>query len=968
MDLLEQLQGALGAGFPIERELGGGGMSRVFLAEDRALRRRVVVKVLAPALAEAMSLERFRREIQIVAGLQHPNIVPVIASGEVAGLPYFTMPYLPGESLADRLASGPRPTWRESVETLRGVAQALVVAHERGIVHRDVKPANILLADGQAVVSDFGIAKAIASAWAGPGDGLRTGTGMGVGTAKYAAPEQAIGDASADHRADIYSFGVVAYELLAGAPPFQGDTPVQLVTAHLTKEPRALDEIRRGLPPALVALVARCLEKSPEKRPASARELVDTIAALPSHEPSDAAGQDRVAPSPRRRLAWVAAAVGTAGVAVSIFAAVGAPDAADRLGVRDDGRTARIVVAAPSTAGVDTLLGIAFGAIVSSELEQSTKVRLVPPAEVRQRLTQMRLEPAARVTAAIAREVALRGGAAGVVDGSIARAGGSLLLTLRLVTADSARELVALHETVKDERDLSRAMTRLARRLRLDLGEARSRLRNLAPIGGMTTSSLEALAIAVAGIRANVVEDDQPKARRLLEEAVRLDPEFASAWRALAAVYNNLGLRGPDHALAAGRRAMALAHDLPPRERASIEAFYYYGVARDPERGEAAYRSLVELTDTTDGEANLADYMLRTGRPLEALALVTAALRHRDTSELLLRHLFRAQLESGRLAAADTALGLIRRLVPNTNRPFLTTVALAHHRGDHERVRAVIDSVEGLGRPVDRVAVAQARVTQAMLEGAPERAVQAWSRARALRADTGRMARVRDSIFDIWADALVLRDSASVRARLLRAVPWLRSGEAVPSDWPWAVTLDALVDAGLTAEARRARQAWERAITDTMSARLARRQWAFADVNIERVAAPTKETIARLRDPRFNPDHAEVRAINLATAFDRMGVLDSAAYYLAEFVRTPSALRFDPGFDGLYYSRALERLTELNEALGRDSLAVAYGTRLLALWRHAEPSLQPRVRAVQERLARLARRSPDAARTRSVPR
>jgi len=853
------------------------------------------------------------------------------------------------------------------VEILRAVAQALAVAHERGIVHRDVKPGNILLADGSAVVSDFGIAKAIVSAWAGSSDGIRTGTGVGVGTAKYAAPEQAMGDATTDHRADIYSFGVVAYELLAGVPPFEGDTPVQLVTAHLTETPRPLEELRPELPGALAELVMQCLEKSPDRRPASARALVDAIALLPLSEPTPP-GAARAGRSPqRRRVLGIAAALGAVAIAAAVVANLGALASPEGFGVSRDGQLPRVVVGDPSTAEADTILGIAFAAIVRSELAQSSQVSPVSPTTVATTLARMRQPPTARVSAPIAREIGQRIGAAGYVDASIARLAGSTHLTLRLVTADSAREVIALSETVADESELSRAMTRLARALRRGLGESRARLRDLPPVGGATTSSLEALALATAGVRANVVEDDQPKARRLLEEAVRIDPEFASAWRALAAVYNNLGLRGPGFAERAGRRAMELSAGLPLRERTEIEAFYYFGVVRDPERAEAAYQRLVEITDTTEGEANLAEMMLQRHRPNEARALVTAALRHRDTSELLLRHLFQAEVERGSLAAADTVLRLMQRHVPNTNRPFLSMLALAHQRGEHERVRQIIDSVEALDRPVERAAVARARLTQALVEGAPRRALEARRRMRVVDPGTPSaqaVAHIVDTLQTSWVEVFVVGDTASARDRLLRLMPWLRAGGSAPDNWPLLQTLYVLTDVALIDDARRVRELWEQTIADTALQRRFQRARNFAVVNLERVAAPTAETIIKLRSPDFYPAQAALRAYDIATAFDRMGRADSAAHYYGAYLRTPTVARFDPTADGLLYTRALERLTELEESLGHDSLAVAYGARLLALWRYSEPRLAARVRAVEERLVRLERRSPDAARAR----
>ena len=201
MDLRDQLQTTLSGSYTIERELGGGGMSRVFVAEETRLRRKVVIKVLSPELAQGLSISRFEREIQTAAALQQANIVPVLSAGDTEGLPYYTMPFVEGESLRSRVAQGPLPIG-EVIGVLRDLAKALAYAHDRGVVHRDIKPDNILISGGTAVVTDFGIAKAIsaARATAGEADSSLTQVGTSVGTPAYISPEQAAGDPNVDHR------------------------------------------------------------------------------------------------------------------------------------------------------------------------------------------------------------------------------------------------------------------------------------------------------------------------------------------------------------------------------------------------------------------------------------------------------------------------------------------------------------------------------------------------------------------------------------------------------------------------------------------------------------------------------------------------------------------------------------------------------------------------------------------------
>ena len=285
MELREQLQQTLGGAYTIDHELKGGGMAHVFVAEETALGRKVVVKVLSTEIGQALSAERFAREVKLVASLQHPNIVPLLQAGKANDLVYYTMPFIRGDSLRARLRQTGRLEPEEAISILRDVGAALVYAHSESIVHRDIKPENILLAGGAAVVTDFGIAKALSASrrvdvaapvTTEPSLSL-TEMGMTPGTPAYAAPEQVVGE-SVDYRADIYSWGVVAYELLAGAHPFEGKkTAQQLLAAQIGERPAPLDQRVSGLPPALVAVVMRSLEKDPANRPQTAGELVDAI-------------------------------------------------------------------------------------------------------------------------------------------------------------------------------------------------------------------------------------------------------------------------------------------------------------------------------------------------------------------------------------------------------------------------------------------------------------------------------------------------------------------------------------------------------------------------------------------------------------------------------------------------------------------------------------------------------------------
>ncbi len=279
----ERVSGALSRAYRLERALGRGGMATVYLADDLKHHRPVAIKVLHPELAAALGHERFLREVEIAARLQHPHILPLFDSGEADGLLYYTMPYVEGESLRARLARDHKLPIADVTRIMREMADALAEAHARGVVHRDIKPDNVLLSGGHAVVADFGIAKAVAAATetgAPPNDTL-TATGVAIGSPPYMAPEQAVGDVTTDHRADLYALGVVAYEALAGERPFAGLSSQAVFAAHLTETPPPLATRRPDVPPALASLVARLLARRPEDRVQSAAEvlrLLDTEA------------------------------------------------------------------------------------------------------------------------------------------------------------------------------------------------------------------------------------------------------------------------------------------------------------------------------------------------------------------------------------------------------------------------------------------------------------------------------------------------------------------------------------------------------------------------------------------------------------------------------------------------------------------------------------------------------------------
>jgi serine/threonine protein kinase/Tol biopolymer transport system component len=318
-EALVGIREALADRYTIERELGRGGMATVYLAEDLKHHRKVAVKVLRPDLAAALGPDRFLQEIEIAAQLQHPNILPLFDSGDAAGFLFYVMPRIEGPSLRDKLAKEGELPVGDAVRILRDVVDALTEAHAHGVVHRDIKPENILLRGRHALVTDFGVAKAVSEA---TGREQLTTAGVALGTPAYMAPEQASADPHLDQRVDIYAVGCVAYELLTGRPVFMGTTPQMVLAAHMTEPPQPVRRHRDTVPAALESVVMRCLEKRPADRWQKADELLPQLEALatPSGGITPTETRPVVNISRRRRRTILATAVTVAAIAVVVTA------------------------------------------------------------------------------------------------------------------------------------------------------------------------------------------------------------------------------------------------------------------------------------------------------------------------------------------------------------------------------------------------------------------------------------------------------------------------------------------------------------------------------------------------------------------------------------------------------------------------------------------------------------------------
>ncbi|MDH3569702.1 MAG: protein kinase [Gemmatimonadota bacterium] len=317
---LERLRQALADRYRIERVLGQGGMATVYRADDLRHQRKVAIKVLRPELAAAVGADRFLREIGIAAQLQHTHILTLIDSGDADGFLYYVMPFVEGESLRQKLVRERELPISEAVSILHDVVDALAHAHSHGVVHRDIKPDNVLLSGRHALVVDFGVAKAVSQA---TGRLDATTAGLSLGTPTYMAPEQAAADPRIDHRADIYAVGVMAYELLTGTPPITGDTPQAVLAAQVTQSPKPIDEVRPTVPLPLAQLVMRCLEKKPADRWQSAEELLPPLEALATPSGGMTPTGTRPLPAAVGRRRWLAPGVLAAAAVLIVIAVFG---------------------------------------------------------------------------------------------------------------------------------------------------------------------------------------------------------------------------------------------------------------------------------------------------------------------------------------------------------------------------------------------------------------------------------------------------------------------------------------------------------------------------------------------------------------------------------------------------------------------------------------------------------------------
>ena len=533
-------------------------MSRVFLATERGLGRAVVVKVLPPELASDVSAERFRREVLVTARLQHPNILPVLSARADDGLLFYITPFIEGESLGARLHRDGRLSVETARRILSEVADALACAHAAGVVHRDVKPDNVLLAHNHAILADFGVARALEQA--NVGDRL-TGTGLGLGTLGYMAPEQLTGETNVDGRADLYALGVMGYEMLAGSPPFAGGTRQRLLAAHLTETPRPLQEVRPDAPRTLSALVMRLLEKEPDARPSSATEVLAALQSSPleAHPTSSSSEQrrERRVPLGSRTILLI---LGAAVVAVGAFLSLRV------LAMQDDSATA---ADSSPEASVAVLPFVDMSADRENEYfaDGLTEELISALGKVRE------LRVAARTSAFSLKgkqlDIRTIGDTLGVgtlVEGSVRMSGGRLRVSARLVRARDGYQFWA-EDYDSQLGDVFAVQDSIARSIASAL---RIKLTPRATGASLVRRATEDTAAHNLYLKGRYFwnmrqRDALFRAVQYFEQATRRDPSYARAYVGLADAYGALGILGyepPRDVLPKARAAVRTALEL----------------------------------------------------------------------------------------------------------------------------------------------------------------------------------------------------------------------------------------------------------------------------------------------------------------------------------------------------------------------------------------------------------------------
>ena len=542
---MERLKSALADRYAVESEIGRGGMATVYLAHDLRHNRPIAIKVLQPELGAAVGSDRFLREIETVAGLRHPHILPLHDSGEADGLLYFVMPYVEGESVRQRLARQKQLPLEEALRITQEVADALDHAHRHGVVHRDIKPANILLDEGHAVVTDFGVARAISKA----GGEKVTATGMALGTPAYMSPEQASGE-EADERSDIYALGCVLYEMLAGEPPLTGSSPQSTAAKRLTDRPTPLPALRSTVSPELGKVLDKALERAPIDRYATAPEFAEALSSITL----GVVGSSPAPPARRRMWTSLAAAVVLGAAALAVWSALRATGTASTL----DPNAIAVLPFADMSPDKDQEY---FSDGISEEL--LNLLAQIPELRVTARTSSFSFKGQNLEI----REIAERLNVAHILEGSVRKAGNEVRITAQLIDARSDTHMWSdTWDRTLD--DIFAIQDEIATDL---VDQLKVTLLGAAPAVEETDPEAYTLYLQARHVRRQGTAEGLEQSDALYQQALAIDPDYTAAWAGLASTYAEqalLALRPFDEgyqlALEAANKALAIDPEYAP--------------------------------------------------------------------------------------------------------------------------------------------------------------------------------------------------------------------------------------------------------------------------------------------------------------------------------------------------------------------------------------------------------------------
>lgn len=929
-DQKTRLQQALGGRYLVEGRLGEGGNATVYLATDRKLGRDVALKVLRPELAVGVGAERFLREIRVVAGLTHPDILPLHDSGEADGLLFFTMPYVRGPSLRDRLERERQLPVEEVVRLGVSLAGALAHAHQAGIVHRDVKPGNILFEDDRPVLADFGIASLVDTSE----DAHLTRTGSSVGTAAYMSPEQATGDAVVDPRCDVYALACVLYESLTGDPPFTGSTAQAILGRKLTEPPPPIRSVRPTVPEALEAALLRALSPI-------AADRFPTMEAF--RQALEGAGTARAGSRTGRgwsRPRWLVG-VGATVLAMVALLLVARPGAA---GIDFAARDWLLVTDVENHTG-DEVFDRTLQHALTVAVDQSQYVNVFPRNRVAEVFARMRRDVEEGVPLEVALEMAEREGIRAVLHLAIAGVDDRYVLTAQLFDPVTGASVLSRQTDAEGRDAVLPALDRLARAVREGLGESLEQIEERAvPLPSATTSSLDALRLYVQGQQAWSAGQAEA-ARTFWSGAVALDSMFA--WAHASHGLATRWLQGSAAAEPHFDRALSLLDRVTEKERLWIRGL----VGEGADALEAYQAYVAQYPDDRDGWYNLGNTLRNNQRHDESLDAYARAIVIDSTFSWA--H-FNLGTQYDRLGRFDEAMASFRSALR-----FDSTLATTW-RGDINRIPGFVmlkvgDTVAARRHfehllalePMGRANGLRSLALLEMYRGAHTRALELWDEAIFLTQQEGtsdselrnRLYAVRalrslgrvDDTLDELAQARRFIDADDPAAAY--AVPYVQAHAAIGSLDEARRVVGVLVERG--AMAGRAR-----ALVEVARGEIALAEGAWAD------AVEALEAAVRL-------DRTGVTLDAFARALEAAGRLERAADVYRELIDL-RPLGLEPQ-DAWVLAHL--RLGRVLTALGDDERARPHLERFLELWGEGDPGLQ----GVAEARALLAGERPTGA-------